>query len=401
MIIYITRKDTPQSNGIVNSFFLNPLDLLYLSLFLVSHFSIFQIDILEENAMKQKIYDNIIIGGGQAGLSVAYFFRRSQVDYLILDDQKVAGGSWQHSWDSLKLFSPVVFSSLSGWMMPQGKHEYPDRDEFIDYLQKYEKRYAFPIQRPVIVSEVTKQGGLFVVQSDQGKYISKTLVSATGNAQNPFIPTYSNIEEFIGRQLHSSEYLNPNEFEGQKVLIIGGGNSGAQILAEVSKVADTDWVTVKEPEFLPEYVDGRYLFQKATEAFLGKPSVNSPKFSLGNIVMLDSVKDAFNRGVLNARGPFEEFYANGVVWTDGTKEKFDAVIWCTGFRSNLKHLKPLDLIENNRIKTRHTRSLKEPNLWLVGYGNWTGFASATIYGVGKTAKATAREIDQTLHDIVP
>lgn len=347
---------------------------------------------------KQKIYDNIIIGGGQAGLSVAYFFRRYDIDYLILDDQEEAGGAWLHTWDNLQLFSPVVFSSLSGWMMPQGENEYPDRDEFINYLQSYEKRYDFPIQRPVTVGEVTKQDGLFIVQTNQGTYVSKTLVSATGNAQNPFIPAYPNVEEFVGRQLHSSEYLNSNKFEEQKVLIIGGGNSGAQILAEVSKVAHTQWVTLKEPEFLPDYVDGRYLFQKATKAFLGKSSKNEPKLSLGNIVMLDSVKEARNRGVLTARRPFESFYEKGVIWTDGTKEEFDAVIWCTGFKSNLKHLNSLDVIENKRIRTRHTRSLKEPNLWLVGYGDWTGFASATIYGVGKTAKVTAREIDQTLQE---
>lgn len=346
-----------------------------------------------------RLYDNIIIGGGQAGLSVAYFFRRYQINYLILDDQKEAGGSWLHTWDSLKLFSPVAFSSMSGWMMPKGDSEYPGKDEFIAYMTAYEQRYNFPIKRPITVEKVIKKDDLFATQTDRGTYYSKTLVSATGSSRNPFIPAYPNVAKFTGKHLHSSQYRNPNGFEGQKVLVIGGGNSGAQILAEVSKVAHTQWVMLKPPEFLPDHVDGRYLFHKATNAYLGKSSGDEPKFSLGTIVMLDSVKDAFNRGVLNARRPFESFYESGVIWPDGQKEAFNAVIWCTGFKSNLEHLSELNIIEDHRIDTKNTRSRKEPNLWLVGYGNWTGFASATIYGVGKTAKTTALEIDQTLNAV--
>ncbi len=345
-----------------------------------------------------KVYDSVIIGGGQAGLSVAYFFRRYQIDYLILDDQQEAGGSWLNTWDSLQLFSPVPYSSLSGWMMPQGEKQYPGKDEFIEYIKAYEKRYEFPIHRPVSVNTASREGGLFVIETNRGTYKSKTLVSATGSLANPFIPAYPNADQFKGRQLHSSEYRRPDKFEDQKVIIVGGGNSGAQILAEVSKVADTQWVTLEDPRFLPDHVDGRYLFQEATNKFLNKKPKNDVKFSLGDIVMLDSVKEALKRGVLQARRPFESFYDKGVIWPDGEPEAFDAVIWCTGFKSNLKHLTPLGVIENNRIATKYTRSQKEPNLWLVGYGSWTGFASSTIYGVGKTAKNTAFEINQTLNE---
>ena len=89
---------------------------------------------------QNKIYETIIIGGGQAGLSVAYFLRRKKINYLILDDQRKSGGSWLHTWDSLKLFSPVQFSSLSGWGMPKGNSEYPSKNEFLEYLKNYEER---------------------------------------------------------------------------------------------------------------------------------------------------------------------------------------------------------------------------------------------------------------------
>ncbi|WP_109300978.1 ArsO family NAD(P)H-dependent flavin-containing monooxygenase [Aquimarina sp. AU474] len=345
-----------------------------------------------------KVYDTLIIGGGQAGLSVAYFLRRKNHDYLILDDQSKAGGAWLQTWDSLALFSPTEYSSLSGWAMPKSENEYPKKNEFIDYLEQYEVRYNMAIQRNTNVISVNKEADLFKVETDRGMFYSKTLVSATGTAKQPFIPNYPNQDIFEGKQLHSITYKNANEFARKKILIVGGGNSGAQILAEVSKVTQTQWITLETPYFLPDDIDGRYLFHAATQKFLGKPIDNSSdiKASLSNIVMVSSVKEARNRNVLHAKRPFTSFYKEGVIWQDGTKEPFDVVIWCTGFKANLEHLKPLDIIENDRIKTNHTRAVKEPKLWLVGYGNWTGFASATIYGVGKTARQTVKELSEEL-----
>lgn len=351
----------------------------------------------------KKIYDTLIIGGGQAGLSVAYFLKRADLEYLIIDDREKPGGSWQETWDSLRLFSPVQFSSMPGWRMPQGGEEYPSKDEFIQYVEAYEKRYDFPIQHGTHIHKVTKEASVFKVESDKGIFYAKTLVSATGTAQNPYFPEYQDRGLFQGIQIHSREYRTPEAFEGQRVLIVGGGNSGAQILAEVSKVADTKWVTLEEPFFLPEEVDGRFLFNQATNRFLGKtPSKGDQKPSrppsLNDIVVIPSVKEGLERQVYDSYRPFVRFYEKGVVWESGEKEEVDAVIWATGFKANLKHLDPLKLQQEGRIKTRNTRSVKEPNLWLVGYGNWTGFASATIYGVQKTARITGKEIIKTLAD---
>ena len=346
-----------------------------------------------------KILDTIVIGGGQAGLSVAYFLRRKKLDYLVLDDKEKPGGAWLQTWDRLKLFSPTEYSSLSGWSMPKSEHEYPSKDEFIWYLEQYEARYEIPIQRNTNVLSVRKENTLFKVETNQGIFYSKTLVSATGTAKQPFIPKYPNQNLFKGEQLHSLNYKNADALTGKKVLIVGGGNSGAQVLAEVSKVAQTQWVTLEEPHFLPDDIDGRYLFNAATQKFLRNTSNTSSglKASLSNIVMVESVKEARNRNVLHAKRPFSSFYEYGVVWDDGTKESFDVVLWCTGFKANLNHLKALNVIENNRIKTQYTRAIKEPNLWVVGYGSWTGFASATIYGVGKTARQTVNELDDVLN----
>ena len=342
------------------------------------------------------ILDTIVIGGGQAGLSAAFYLRRKKLNYLVLDDRDSPGGAWLHTWDSLRLFSPTEFSSLHGWPMPKSEEEYPTKQEFIAYLEAYEKRYDFSIQRNVQVVDVTKQEDHFKVDTTQQTYFAKTVISATGTANHPFIPIYPNSENFTGNQSHSIDYKTPNDFKDQRVLVIGGGNSGAQILAELSLVAKTQWVSLNEPDFLPEDIDGRYLFNQANDVYFNKTSPTKRKASLAQIVQVASVKDGLKRDIFHARRPFKLFYEEGVIWEDGTKEPFDAVVWCTGFKANLDHLKRLNLESNGRIKTTGTKATEMDGLWLLGYGNWTGFASATIYGVGKTARQTVNEIDAFL-----
>ena len=214
-----------------------------------------------------KLFDTIIIGGGQSGLSIAYFLKRYHINYLILDDHETNGGAWLETWDSLKLFSPKEYSSLSGWQMPLTEGEYPTKQELIEYLDQYEKRYHFPINRNVKVSNIYKKENFYIIETNKGTYHSKTIVSATGTAKEPFIPNYKGQKIFEGEQLHSVAYKNADNLKGKKVLIVGGGNSGAQILSEVSKVTSTVWSTKTPPVFLPDNIDGRYLFQEANKLF--------------------------------------------------------------------------------------------------------------------------------------
>ena len=344
--------------------------------------------------------DVIIIGGGQAALATAYFLKRNGLSFIILDEQPQAGGAWLHTWDSLRLFSPNSWSSLPGWMMPGTEQTYPTRHEVIEYIQQYEQRYHFPVVRPVHVDRVEAEEDMLNVYAGEQSWKAKAVVSATGTWSHPYMPAYPGQENFKGLQLHSAHYQNAENFKDKNVMIVGGGNSGAQILAEVSQVANTLWITPTPPQFLADDVDGRILFLRATErlkAQLEGRTVDQPIGGLGDIVMIDSVKDARARGVLHSERPFTAFTEDGVIWEDGSAQKIDAVIWCTGFKAALDHLKPLEVVEeNNTILVTGTRSVKQPNLWLVGYGEWTGPGSATLVGVSRTAKATAEEITKFL-----
>jgi putative flavoprotein involved in K+ transport len=341
----------------------------------------------------------VVIGGGQAGLAMGYYLRRTELSWTILDAQERPGGAWLHGWDGLRLFSPARFSSLPGWLMPGGTDDYPSRDEAVDYLAQYEARYGFAIQRPVRVRAVHREEGCFRIDTDGGAWTADAVVSATGGWANPVIPPVPGRETFRGVQIHSADYRSPDAFAGRRVLVVGGGNSGAQVLAEVSRVADAEWVTLEQPRFLPDHVDGRYLFDQATELYRASKAGRPPPApaSLGDIVMVAPVREARDRGVLRAVRPFVRMTERGVVWPDGREEAVDAVIWCTGFRPALEHLRPLGVMEaDGRVAVRGTRSLREPLLWLVGYGQWTGFASATLVAVGRTARATVDEIAAAL-----
>jgi putative flavoprotein involved in K+ transport len=354
---------------------------------------------MEENTRKIQV---VVIGGGQSGLAVGYYLRRTSLSYVILDEQSTPGGAWLHGWESLRLFSPAEHSSLPGWLMPKNEDEYPSVKQVISYLDAYEKKYNLPIKRPIKVQQVVFSSSTYTVHTSEGQWQADAVVSATGSWSKPYIPDYPQKELYKGRQIHSAHYHSPKVFAGQKILIVGGGNSGAQILAEVSKVSQTVWVTEREPTFLPDEVDGRYLFEFASRQYKAKLEGKTiePIGGLGDVVMVATVKEARQRNVLHSVRPFTAFTEKGVVWPDGREESFDSVIWCTGFKPALDYFNGLDIIEaDGKIAVNGTKAIAVPRLWLVGFGSWTGYASATLIGVGRTARSTVDEIVKELNNV--
>ncbi|MDF2704850.1 MAG: putative flavoprotein [Nonomuraea muscovyensis] len=334
--------------------------------------------------------DVLVIGGGQAGLAAGYYLRRAKADFVILDAQERPGGAWRHAWPSLRLFSPAQYSSLPGRMMPAPPGGgYPSAEDAVAYLTDYEQRYDLPVIRPVTVRAVRRGGDRLLVDTGAGTWRARVVISATGTWWRPYVPYYPGIRDFRGEQLHTVDYRGPEPFRGRRVVIVGGANSGAQILAEVSIVADTTWVTQRPPRLLPDELDGRALFALATRRAEGGAGIGD----LGDIVVVPPVREARDRGVLKAEPMFSRITAEGVAWPDGTSLACDAIIWCTGFRPALGHLAPLRLRgPDGRIPVEGTRAIGEPRLHLLGYGDWTGSASATLIGAGRTARETVAEI---------
>jgi putative flavoprotein involved in K+ transport len=346
----------------------------------------------------------VVIGGGQAGLAVAYYLRRAgfapSTGYTVLDADPEPGGAWRHVWDSLRLFSPSEYSSLPGWQMPPWTPGFPPARHVREYLSGYERRYDLPVVHGVRVLAVHRDGDGFALQTSAGTWRADAVISATGTWTRPFWPVYPGIGDFTGRHLHAADYRSAADFSGQRVVVVGGGNSGAQILAEVSTVADTTWVTARPPRFLSDEVDGRVLFQVATarrRAIEAGDTDAGGVAALGDIVMVPPVRDARERGVLVAHAPFTRINRRGVAWAEGREAAADAIIWCTGFRPALNHLAPLGLSRTGgHIATNGTASVDDPRIHLVGYGDWTGPASATLIGVGRTAREAVRQLGTAL-----
>ena len=313
-------------------------------------------------------------------------------------------------WAGLRLFSPATYSSLPGWMMPawdDAKLGYPPRSHVVDYLTAYEDRYDLAVRHGVRVTSVGgtgREAEAFIVETTAGTLRAAAVVSATGTWSRPFWPVYRGAAEFTGRQLHTAQYHSPADFAGKRVVVVGGGNSAAQILAEISAdstVTDTVWLTARPPRFLPDDIDGRDLFAAATQRVqaLRDGRTHDGVGGLGDIVMVPSVREARDRGVLKSQPMFTRFTRTGVEWADGSEAEADAVIWCTGFRPALRHLAPLGLRDSDghiptvpRDGAPGTEAAAAPGLFLVGYGDWTGPASATLIGVGRTARDTAADI---------
>ena len=362
---------------------------------------------LIDGALAPRQVEVVVIGGGQAGLATGFYLRRAGLtpgqDFVILDAADRPGGAWPRMWDGLRLFSPSSFSSLPGWMMPpwnDAELGYPPRSHVVDYLTRYEERYQLRVLRPCRAHQVGRDdtSDRLLVNTEQGDFAARAVVSATGIWDRPFWPTYPGAQEFTGRQLHAAQYRTPGDLEGQRVVVVGGGNSAAQILAEVSTVAQTTWVTSRPPRFLPDDIDGRVLFATARARIqaLEEGREHLGVAGLGDIVMVASVRDARDRGLLVAQPMFERLTNTGVAWPDGTERAVDAVIWCTGFRPALRHLRELRLrAENGHVVVggpSGTQAVDEPRLFLVGYGDWTGPASATLAGVGPSVKATVEAV---------
>lgn len=334
----------------------------------------------------------VVIGGGQSGLAAAYFVRRAGIGYVVLDDQTVPGGAWRHTWPSLRLFSPAEFSSLPGWRMPPTFDGNPDAGHVIDYLTRYEQRYSIPVRRPVRVRSVTGSPGELRVHTDRGDWSAEAVISATGTWSRQYVPFLPGQDSFTGTQVHSAFYAGPEAYAGQQVVVVGGANSGAQIAADLVRSSRVTWCTLGPPRYLPDDVDGRELFRVATARVRGS---GAGVRSLGDIVVVPPVRAARDAGLLQAVEMFTRFTPTGIEFADGHRQPADAVIWCTGFRPALTHLDGLDLPrEGRRIITDGPIVPGFPGLYLVGYGDWTGPASATLIGVGQWARATVNRLTQ-------
>jgi cation diffusion facilitator CzcD-associated flavoprotein CzcO len=357
----------------------------------------------------------VVIGAGQAGLSVGYHLRRLGLvpgtDLVLLDRAPSTGGAWQFRWEALRLGAAHRVHDLPGMramglQFDDADRSRPARDVVGEYYRRFEQHYDLRVRRPVSVSSVsrldgdTAAGALCVTtrsaDGTETRIRADVVVNASGTWGTPFVPWYPGRGVFRGRQLDTTDYRSAAEFARQDVVVVGGGTSAIGFLLELDGVArSTHWFTRRpmvwadtaslDLESAVAAVDEQDRAARAGEVL---PSIVSGT----GVPVSRRIRAGIDRGVLRDQPMFTRMDETGVVTADGTHVHADAVLWATGFRADLRHLAPLHLrTAAGGVIVVDGRSVDEPRLFLAGYG-----PQASTIGANRAGRLIARQVMDVL-----
>jgi putative flavoprotein involved in K+ transport len=345
--------------------------------------------------MTAEVLGAVVIGAGAAGLAAAYHLQRQGRRFVVLEASPVPSGSWPQYYDSLTLFTPARHSGLPGLPFPGSAGHYPSRDEMAEYLQSYAEHHAFPVQTGTRVLRVRKAEVGFEVQTENGGVLSaRTVICASGTFGRPFSPALPGEAEYQGKRLHSSVYRNAEPFAGQRVVVVGAGNSAAQIAAELSRMARVSLAVRSRPHLIAQ----RPLGVDLTD-WLSLSGIERVPFGrlfrvpdVQPVIAVPGVKAAFRRRTFDMRPMFTAFTPAGVRWADGREEDVDSVVFATGYRSDSPYL-PADALDaEGEPRQRGGLSRVYPGLAFVGLPGQRTVASGTIRAAGSDAGAVVRRL---------
>ncbi|MFI9155430.1 flavin-containing monooxygenase [Streptomyces sp. NPDC053367] len=340
----------------------------------------------------------VVIGGGQSGLAAAHALARTGLKPVILEASDRAAGSWPYYYDSLTLFSPARFSALSGLPFGGDPDRYPHRDEVVAYLDRYAARLDAEIRTGHRVARVTAEaGGAFQIKLEGGAALTAgAVVAASGSFASPYRPALPGLESFTGRTLHVADYHSPQAFAGQRVVVVGAGNSAVQVAAELARTSRTTLATRAPVKFARQQLWGRDVHFWLTRTGLdAAPLGRLPRTPPGQPVLDDGrYRAALAAGAPERRPVFTGLDGGKATWADGTVEEVDAMILATGYRPHLPYLAGLPGATDASGRPRHRdgASLAHPGLAFVGLEWQRSLSSNTLRGVGRDAHRVARRL---------
>ena len=347
-------------------------------------------------------FETIVVGGGQAGLSVGYHLARRGRPFVILDAGRRVGDSWRSRWDSLRLFSPARFSGLDGMPFPGDPHSFPTKDEMGDYLEAYARRFDLPVRNGVRVERLSRDGDGFVLRAGERTYRADSVVVAMASYQRPHVPAFAAELDPAIVQLHSGEYRNPSQLREGPVLLVGAGNSGSEIAMELAAWHQI-WMAGRNVGQLPFRIDGfaglhaldrlvlRGLFHRVltVRTPVGRKARPTILIKGGPLIRVRG-KALSAAGV--ERVPRVSAVRDGLpVLDDGRVLEPSNVVWCTGFHAGLDWI---DLPVHGDHEPQHTSGVvaTQPGLYFVGLHFLHALSSSMIHGVGRDAERIAAHI---------
>jgi putative flavoprotein involved in K+ transport len=345
----------------------------------------------------------LVIGGGQAGLAVGYHLSQRGLPYAIIDANDRIGDAWRNRWDSLRLFTPKRLNGLPGMPFPGYHWGFPSKDEMADYLESYARRFDINVETGVRVDRLSRQDDRFVAAAGHRRFEADNVVVAMSSWQQPRIPTFASELDPSIVQLHVAEYRNPDQLQDGGVLVVGAGNSGAEVANELARTRD---VVLSGPgtgtiPFRPESVAarillpfvGRIVFHRVltTSTPIGRRA--RPKMvSTGEPLLRVKPKDLAEAGV--ERVPRVTGVRHGQPQLDdGRRIDVANVVWCTGFHPGFSWI-DLPVIEEAAREPDHHGGVVEemPGLYFVGLKFLYSVSSEQIHGVGRDAARIAGAI---------
>lgn len=341
--------------------------------------------------------DFIIIGAAQAGLSMAYHLKKNDKNFLIIDKENEIGASWLNRWNSLKLFTPTEFNHLEGMPFPAPKGNYPNKYEVAGYFKAYAKTFDFPIQLNTFADCVEKSDNYFTIKTNKGDLLCKEVIIATGPFHIPYTPKFhNNISEDIF-QIHSNYYKNPDQLQDGETLVVGGGDSGFQILDEISKNTESTTYFSGNTDIrtLPQEILGKTLWWWFTitgflsfskDSWIGKKISKSKQPIIGT-----DVKSIIKRNNVVPVGYTINSENNTIKTTKKTLNNIKNIVWATGYKPNFKWINNIELTRDGYPK--HHRGISTTNgLYFIGLPWLHTRGSATLGGIKKDAKYLAQKI---------
>ncbi len=344
----------------------------------------------------------VVIGGGQAGLATGYHLGRRGQKFVILEGQDRIGDAWRRRWDSLRLFTPARFSALPGMRFPAPPQTFPTKDAFAEYLESYARHFELPVRTNVRVRRLSRPNGRFRIDTATGPLESSNVVVAMSNYQEPWIPPFADQLDPDIRQIHSRDYRNPAQLRPGPVLIVGAGNSGAEIARELAPMHQV-WLSGRDVGQLPFRIDKplnqatfvrlvlRFVFHRVLTVRTPLGRRARPKItSQGGPLIRVRRRDLEALGV-TCVPKVAGVDGERPMLADGRVLDVNNVIWCTGYRPGFSWI---DLPVHGEREPRHQSGVvaSEPGLYFTGLHFLHALSSAMIHGVGRDAERIAGHI---------
>ena len=350
--------------------------------------------------------ETVVVGGGQAGLSVGYHLARQGRSFVILDANERIGDAWRKRWDSLRLFTPARFNGLDGLRFPGPRQSFSTKDEVADYLESYAARFALPVRNGVRVRRLSRSGDRFQLDAGDRRFEADNVVVAMGSHQVPRSPAYARSLSPEIVQMHSNTYRNTAQLRQGRVLVVGVGNSGAEIALDVAADHPT-WLAGNDSgrvPFRPESALARHVFLPLMFRVIGHRvlTVRTPvgrklrPRMLAHAAPVVRVKRADMSAAGIERVSRVVGTRDGLPFLDDQRAlPVENVIWCTGFEPDFSWIDlPAFGTAERPNEPVHVRGIvpDQPGLYFVGLYFLYAMSSGFLPGVGRDAKHVVEHI---------